>query len=293
MKRSMRIAAATSIIAAALLVSACATSTSPSSVPATTHHSATPKCTTSEAYRTIVLSDTAPTRSISVPIGARFAVAVPRWGWGQATEVSAGRPSVVRQICSIALTDRGRWTLLQARRPGHSSLWATVTPASNAAMPAWMGRVNVFVPLVGGVSPTVSVRLRLSMSHQLAGRPIAGTAYIWNNTSKPFLVNSCASDGWLYVGLERGGIPFDPAVAAVACGPTVRLEPGLNRFPVEVQTTYSGCAQTQDGVTRGLPPCTTHGAPPLPSGSYLTKVVVLGLPRATLMPHALSVVLTR
>jgi hypothetical protein len=291
MRRSGRTVAATSIILAALSLSGCATSTS--SMPGTTHRSATPKCTASARYQTIVLSDSAPIPSISVTVGARFAVVVRRWAWGQATEVSVDSPSVVGQICSIALHDRGRWTALQARRPGHSVLGATVVPASNLAMPAWMGRVTVLVPLVGVVSPTVSVRLRLSMTHQHAGRPIAGTAYIWDNTSRPYVVNSCASDGWLFIGLEHGDISFDPAVATGACGPTVHLKPGLNRFPIEVQTTYSSCARAQNGVTRDHPPCTTHVAPPLPPGNYATKLVVLGLPRETLMPHAISVVLWR
>lgn len=281
-------AIAVSTLAGALTLSACAATTS--SLPPETPRPATP-CKPAQTLPTIVLSDSTPIPSISVPVGSRFVVVVPRWGWGRATAVSDRRPSVVRELCSVGLNDGGRRTEFQALRPGQSSFGATVTPASDLMMPSWMGNATVFRLSPGVVSPTVSIRLRLGRTNQRDGRTIPGFAYVWNNERRSIVVQSCAFDGWLFVGLESSQIAYDPAIAAVACRPTVHLKPGLNRFPIRVRTTYGSCAQDPRGVTEGHPRCTAHGPPPLPPGRYSTKLVVLGLPWATLNPNPIFVTL--
>jgi len=80
---------------------------------------------------------------VTVPVGARIVVMVPRWGWGDATDVRIGNSTVLSDQCSVLLANHGRRAILVALGPGRSGLEATVTPASDAAMPAWLGTVVV------------------------------------------------------------------------------------------------------------------------------------------------------
>ena len=86
------------------------------------------------------------------------------------------------------------------------------------------------------------------------------------------------------MGLTNSRVAFNPTVASVACMPSVRLKPGVNRFPVKVLTTYVEC-----GVT---PKCTKSGAPLLPKGSFHTKTVILGLPSGTKVANRISVTIS-
>lgn len=151
----------------------------------------------------------------------------------------------------------------------------------------------VMASICGGVSAVgaatkspVSVRFTLTRSAVEAGVPIKGTVIITNASSKTMLVESCAIDGWLWVGLANKATPFSPVVAAVACAPSVKLKPGANRFPVTVMTVYQVCE------VHGTPRCTKHGMPPLPKGIYRTDVVTLGLPKGTPVLTHLRVTLT-
>jgi hypothetical protein len=113
-----------------------------------------------------------------------------------------------------------------------------------------------------------------------------------NTTAHSIIVEQCASDGWLAVGLANKKIAFGPAWSLVACPPVVHLVPGSQRFKFTVETTYLGCVPTAiaDSLTPA-PICTPKGRPPLPAGHYKTKVVVLGLPDATEMPKPSAVTL--
>jgi hypothetical protein len=70
-------------------------------------------------------------------------VTVPRWHWGQATQVRVAKSALLRQVCSVMLRNHGRRTIYVARGSGTTYLSATVEPASNLAMPAWGGKVVV------------------------------------------------------------------------------------------------------------------------------------------------------
>jgi hypothetical protein len=121
----------------------------------------------------------------------------------------------------------------------------------------------------------VSIRFTLSTSEVKAGVPIKATVIITNASATTLMVESCATDGWLWVGLANQTTPFTPAVATVACNASIKLKPGANRFPVTVMTVYqvfAGC---------GTPHCTTTGPPSLPKGIYHTDVITLGLPKGT------------
>jgi hypothetical protein len=140
----------------------------------------------------------------------------------------------------------------------------------------------------------VEIHVRLDQTRVVGGLAIEGEATLTNTTSKAILVRQCAADGWLFVGLTNRTIPFDPAMPLIACPPSIRLHPGPNRFPVTVMTTYQECAQTGGRSTTSVPPCVNgSGPPPLPVGTYTTKVVTYGLPAGTPAPHPITIEVTR
>jgi hypothetical protein len=132
-----------------------------------------------------------------------------------------------------------------------------------------------------GKSP-VSILVHLNATTARAGHPIHGTATLLNAGSKTILVEACAYDGWLFVGLTNKNVPYDPAVAAVACNATVKLKPGANRFAISVSTDYDVCSGNG-----GTPPCGR-----LPSGTYHVAVTTLGLPKGTSFGSHIRVTLT-
>ena len=116
--------------------------TTPATFPTTTIGTGA-TCSLPPDSPSITLSDMVPSPTVTVPVGARIVVMVPRWGWGDATDVRIGNSTILSEQCSVLLANHGRRTILVALGPGRSSLGATVTPASNAAMPAWLGTVVV------------------------------------------------------------------------------------------------------------------------------------------------------
>lgn len=135
----------------------------------------------------------------------------------------------------------------------------------------------------------LSIRILLRQTRVTAGQTITGFAAINNKSSKPITVEACALDGWIYVGLTNKTITYDPAVATVACEPTVQLHPGVNGFPIEVLTIFLHCGGKP--VTLNDPPCGRNGIPPLPAGHYTTKVITFGLPARTPAPAPIAVTL--
>jgi PASTA domain len=142
----------------------------------------------------------------------------------------------------------------------------------------------------------IKVRLSLVQTRVVAGQRIKGSVVLTNTTNRVITVNTCAADGWLEVGLSGrvNSLPFGSLM--MACPPSLRLRPGLNRFGVTVITTYAGCTQPQpDGsssATPLMPWCTVAGQPPLPAGRYVTKVHLVGLTGLTSFPNQVVVHLT-
>jgi len=129
-------------------------------------------------------------------------------------------------------------------------------------------------------SHPVTVRVTLRQHRVIAGTPIKGIVVLTNTTASPITVDTCAANGWLAVGLS-GRVDSHPFLhTLIRCTPTVRLARGANRFPVVVITTYAGCTQPEpagSSPTLTMPTCTVAGPPPLPAGTYSTKVDVVGL----------------
>ena len=140
---------------------------------------------------------------------------------------------------------------------------------------------KVSTPTSTTVLAPVEIQLLLDRTQVTAGTPIRGEAMLTNTTGRTITVETCAADGWLSVGLtnhEASSIPLSPAIA---CAPTVRLSPGLSRFPITISSDFQSCTQTSSQATPQLPVCTSQGEPPLPAGQYLTKIVIAGLPTGT------------
>jgi hypothetical protein len=137
----------------------------------------------------------------------------------------------------------------------------------------------------------VRIRVVLDKTHVVAGTTIHGIALLTNETGKTITVKACAVDGWFLIGLGNSRIPFNPITPTVACRPSVRLSPGLNRLRITVLTSYNACTQTKASATPQMPPCLATGQPPLPPGGYTTKTVILGLPRGSQVPAAIHVTL--
>jgi hypothetical protein len=91
-------------------------------------------------------------RTITVSVDTRFTVLVPpdfeaatdvSLNSGDANPVKVTHRAALREECTLLLPDNGRRTILMALSPGQVGLSATITPATNLMMPAWMGEVIV------------------------------------------------------------------------------------------------------------------------------------------------------
>ena len=138
----------------------------------------------------------------------------------------------------------------------------------------------------------VEIRLVLSTTQVVAGTPIRAEALLRNTTGRTITVNTCAADGWLFVGLTNNRVSYNAFRFLMACSPTVHLRPGVNRFAVSISTRFQGCTETLSEATPQLPACIPpETMPPLPVGRYTTKVVTFGLPHGTQLPSPIRVTL--
>ena len=126
----------------------------------------------------------------------------------------------------------------------------------------------------------------------VAGTPIRAEALLRNTTGRTITVNTCAANGWLFVGLTNDRVSYNAFRFLMACSPTVHLRPGVNRFAVSISTRFQGCTETLSEATPQLPACIPpETMPPLPVGRYTTKVVTFGLPHGTQLPSPIRVTL--
>ena len=138
----------------------------------------------------------------------------------------------------------------------------------------------------GAPSP-VSIRLVLRHTTVIAGHVLNGDAIITNHSSKSILVQTCAEDGWLDVGLSNHSYTYSPISPLIACAPTIHVRPGVNYFPIAVSTEYQAC--TKSTPTSDLPRCGRSGMPTLPTGRYHTSVFMFGFPKNTRAPSNIEV----
>jgi hypothetical protein len=147
-------------------------------------------------------------------------------------------------------------------------------------------------------------RVLLDRARAVAGEPVKGVVLLTDTTKKPVTVETCAADGWLEVGLEGHNVAFGASSLLIGCKPSVRIWPGVNRFPITILTTYMSCvppgSQSIGPTTICVPAgksrlptgalSEAYAEPALPPGTYHTKVILVGLPPASVPPVA--VVLT-
>ena len=138
----------------------------------------------------------------------------------------------------------------------------------------------------GAASP-ISIRLVLRHTSVVAGHVLAGDAVITNRSTKTIVVQACAEDGWLDVGLSNKSYTYSPIDELILCAPTVRLRPGVNHFSIAIRTMYQGC--TKSTPTFDLPRCGKTGMPTLPKGQYHTSVIMVGFPKNTRAPTNIKV----
>jgi hypothetical protein len=109
-------------------------------------------CSLPSGTPSITLSDTTPVPTITVPVGTSFTVVVPPGGEaatdvtfnsGEVLPVKVTDLAALNERCTASLTDTGRRTVLVAQSPGQVGLFATITPPTQAAMPAWNGEAIV------------------------------------------------------------------------------------------------------------------------------------------------------
>lgn len=174
----------------------------------------------------------------------------------------------------------------QPAQPGGDIPPVPPVPSVSAAAPSSPASI------LGGLpGSAVTIRLSLDQTRAVAGQLIHGQAVVTNATAKPIPIDACSAGGWMLVGLTNGTVPFVPFFAYAACSP-IRLAPGPNRFPVTVATLYEWClGPGGQSPLVPVPKCLPNGQPPpLPPGTYITKVVAPGLPAGT--PEAPPVTVT-
>jgi hypothetical protein len=141
--------------------------------------------------------------------------------------------------------------------------------------------------------PPITVRIALSRARVTAGTWISAEVTLTNSSPRAILVDQCAADGWLAVGLESATYHFDPAWALVACRPTVLIKPGVNRFRTRVSTSYNDCLQPGGRSEFPTPSCEANGGmPPLPPGRYRTAIRIQGLTARFSLPPPAAVTLS-
>jgi hypothetical protein len=164
----------------------------------------------------------------------------------------------------------------------------TIALACGISLLLWstVGAAGAHRPLV--------VNVVLAKDRAAAGTPIHATAVFTNRTSHQIMVETCAADGWLEVGLKSATYRPQFAHPSPACPPSVRLKPGVNRFPVMILTTYDGCLEpTGQSVVR-MPHCLAgNRLPPLPTGRYVTSVSILGLDNLVKVARPATVMLVK
>lgn len=148
--------------------------------------------------------------------------------------------------------------------------------------------------------PPIRVHVLLSSHQVVAGQIIKGSVVLTNTTTKPIIVNTCAINGWVAVGLSGRVDSYPFGHTEVGCNPSVKIKPGVNRFRVSVITAYAVCtAPSPSGSSHPTslsPNCVLSKgkvvAPPLPAGRYRTKVDIVGLDGLTRAAKSVTVSLT-
>ena len=172
---------------------------------------------------------------------------------------------------------------------GVGLLTACGSPVPNAARSTETSTTKV--PSSDGLvaaDPRLTDRVELSRNRVVSGQPISGTLVVTSKAPTPInLTKTCRPDFQVVIG--NGSITPNPGFAAVCGLQPFYIQPGTNRFPITVITTYLGCEQPGGSSAIPTPTCVKNGPPPLPPGVYHTILFGSG---ATPLPEPAPVVVT-
>lgn len=145
-------------------------------------------------------------------------------------------------------------------RPLVSPTTTSVVPVSNRGLVA--------------ADPRLADRIVLARVSAPAGRTIAGTLIVTSRASAAINRNRpCRPD--YVVALSNGHYQPDVAWASVCRPEPLTIQPGVNRLPISVLTTYLSCGQP--GSTP-VAACLNHTVANLPAGTYWAVLFGDGLP---------------
>jgi hypothetical protein len=114
----------------------------------------------------------------------------------------------------------------------------------------------------GATKSPLSIQIDLNVTTIATGHTIHGTAIIMNASSKAIEIQTWNCDQWLYVGLAKKNVPFEPTILLSSCSSPMDLLPGATRLPITVSTKFQSCE------VGGTPRCPKSGMPSLPTGKY-------------------------
>ena len=151
----------------------------------------------------------------------------------------------------------------------HASSPPSTTPAApTTTVPA---DAHGLVP----ADPRLSDRIVLSTHRVAAGVTISGYLVVTSRASAPInLTKKCEPS--FQVVVANQSIRQEPAFDAMCSDRPLMIQPGANRFPVTVTTTYFECGQPGTTPQSTVPVCGPDGPPPLPAGRYRAIVVGSG-----------------
>ena len=138
----------------------------------------------------------------------------------------------------------------------------------------------------GATRSALSIQIDLNVTTIATGHTIHGTAIIVNASSKAIDVHTWNCDQWLYVGLAKRNVPFEPTILLSSCSSSVNLLPGVTRLPITVSTKFQSCE------VGGTPRCPKSAMPSLPTGTYHVAVFTNGVPNIPYEAGHLRVTLT-
>jgi hypothetical protein len=132
----------------------------------------------------------------------------------------------------------------------------------------------------------LSMQVDLNVTTIATGHAIHGTAIIMNASSKAIEIQTWNCDQWLYVGLAKKNVPFEPTILLSSCSSPIDLLPGATRIPITVSTKFESCE------VGGTPRCPKFGMPSLPTGKYHIAVFTNGVPNISYKAGRSRVTLT-
>jgi hypothetical protein len=137
--------------------------------------------------------------------------------------------------------------------------------------------------------PRFTDHLELSRHRTHAGQSISGYLVVTSKASRPINLTSQCRPRFEVV-INNAAVKQRPVFTRLCSNNPLIINPGINRFPITVVTSYFECVQTGGSSVTPIPACTASGLPPpLPPGIYYTTLIGSG---ATPLPEPVSVRVT-